>query len=70
MKKIIAIAWILALAAARTVPASDQIPAAPQAGPIALTGGTIYPVSRAPIAQGTIVFDQGKITVLGNGVGA
>jgi imidazolonepropionase-like amidohydrolase len=55
----------LALVFAGTALASDQIPAPAQAGPIALTGATIYPVSGPPIAGGTIVFDKGKITAVG-----
>ena len=45
--------------------ASDNIPAPPQAKPIALKGATIHPVSGPDIASGTIVFDKGKITAIG-----
>jgi len=45
--------------------ASDEIPAARQAKPIALKGATLHPVSGADIASGTIVFENGKITALG-----
>ncbi len=48
--------------------ASDQIPAPAQSGVIALTGATVYPVSSAPIPNGTIVFVDGKITAIGNDV--
>ena len=45
-----------------------EVPGAPQQGPIALVGGTICPVSRAPIDGGTLVFDQGRITAVGRSV--
>lgn len=45
-----------------------EVPGAPQQRPIALVGGTIYPVSGPPIEQGTLVFDQGRITALGRRV--
>jgi imidazolonepropionase-like amidohydrolase len=45
-----------------------EIPGAPQEGPIALVGGTIYPVSKAPIEQGTLLFDQGRIAAVGRKV--
>ena len=45
--------------------ASDEIPAPPQSKPIALKGATIHPVSGPDIANGTIVFDKGKIVSLG-----
>ena len=45
-----------------------QIPAAPQSGPVALTGGTIHTVSGPVIENGTLVFDQGKIIVIGKDV--
>jgi len=47
------------------IQASDNIPAPPQAKPIALKGATIHPVNGPDIPSGTIVFDQGKITALG-----
>jgi imidazolonepropionase-like amidohydrolase len=45
-----------------------QVPAPMQSGPIALTGGTIHPVSSAPIEGGTIVFENGVITAVGANV--
>lgn len=45
--------------------ASDNIPAPPQAKPIALKGATIHPVSGPDIPSGIIIFDKGKITALG-----
>jgi imidazolonepropionase-like amidohydrolase len=45
--------------------ASENIPARPQAKPIALKGATIHPVSGPEIPSGTIVFDKGRITALG-----
>jgi imidazolonepropionase-like amidohydrolase len=45
--------------------ASDEIPAPPQVKPIAIRGATIHPVSGADIANGTIVFDKGRIIAIG-----
>lgn len=45
-----------------------QVPAPPQSQPIALTGGTIHPVSGPAIQNGTIVFEGGVITALGANV--
>lgn len=49
-------------------PAESQIPAPPQSQPIALVGGTIHTVSGGSIENGTIVFDQGVITAVGQDV--
>lgn len=46
--------------------AQNPAPAAPQKKPVALTGGTIHPVSGNPIPGGIIVFDNGVITAVGN----
>ena len=45
-----------------------QIPAPAQSQPIALVGATVHPVSAAPLPQATIVFEDGKITALGQEV--
>ncbi len=45
-----------------------QIPAAAQAQPIALLGATVHPVSAAPMANATVIFENGKITALGQNV--
>ena len=45
--------------------ASDTIPAPSQTKPIAIKGATIHPVSGPEIPNGTIVFENGKITALG-----
>src|SRR5947199_7876146 len=45
--------------------ASVEIPAPPQSKPIVIRGATIHPVSGPDIANGTIVFDRGKITAIG-----
>jgi imidazolonepropionase-like amidohydrolase len=54
-----------ALWLAANVNASDTIPAPPQTKPIALKGATIHPVVGADIPSGTIVFENGKITMIG-----
>lgn len=48
--------------------ASDAIPAPPQSGPVALVNGTIHPVSSEAIENGTLVFENGKITAVGKDV--
>ncbi len=46
--------------------ASDQIPAPDQGHPILLKDVTIHPVSGPTIAKGQILFEDGKITAIGN----
>lgn len=50
------------------VSAHDQIPGAPQSKPIALVGGTIHTIDGARIKNGTVVFEKGKITAVGQKV--
>lgn len=45
-----------------------QTPALRQSGPIALTGGTIHTVTNGVIENGTIVFQDGRITAIGRDV--
>ncbi len=45
-----------------------QIPAPPQQQSVAITGATIYTVSDGVISDGTILFDDGKITAIGTGL--
>ncbi|MBA2669224.1 MAG: amidohydrolase, partial [Gemmatimonadetes bacterium] len=59
---------VLGLSLASGSVANAQIPAAPQNGPVALTGGTIHTVSDGVIQGGTIVFEGGRITAVGVGV--
>jgi imidazolonepropionase-like amidohydrolase len=56
----------LALLAASA--ADAQVPAPLQDRPVALTGGTIHPVSGPAIEGGTIVFEDGVITAVGRDV--
>lgn len=49
-------------------PASDQIPAPPQEGPIALVNGRIHTAVSPPMAKGTVLFEDGKITAVGEKV--
>ncbi|MCO6456106.1 MAG: amidohydrolase family protein [Pirellulaceae bacterium] len=51
-----------------TASASPEIPGAPQAGPIALVGGTVHPISGPAIERGTVLFDQGRIVAVGRNV--
>jgi imidazolonepropionase-like amidohydrolase len=45
-----------------------QIPAPPQDRPIALVGGTAHPVSGPVVENATLLFENGKITAIGNNV--
>ena len=45
-----------------------QVPAPPQNGPIALTGGTLHTMADGVIENGTLVFDNGRITAIGTDV--
>lgn len=47
---------------------SEPVPAKKQEKPIALIGGTIHTVTNGTIENGTIVFDNGKITQVGKNV--
>lgn len=48
--------------------ASEQVPAPPQSGPVALVGGTLHPLSGPTVEDGTILFENGRITALGRGI--
>ncbi|MEX0890744.1 MAG: amidohydrolase family protein [Gemmatimonadota bacterium] len=61
-----ALALAAVLAAAPAVEA--QVPAPPQARPVALVGATIHTVSDGVIENGTIVFANGRITAVGTNV--
>lgn len=60
-------AWmvILALAAAMPAAASDQIPGAPQEGPVALVGGTVHTVAGPVLHGAAVLFENGKIVSVG-----
>ncbi len=51
-----------------TVSAGDEIPGAPQTRPIALTNCHVHPIVGPTIRKGTIVFENGRITAVGQGV--
>ena len=42
-----------------------EIPGAPQKKPIAIVGATVHPVSDAAIENGTVVFEEGRLTAIG-----
>jgi len=48
--------------------ASDEVPAPPQKQPIALVGGTIHTVSGETLGEGTLLFEKGTITAIGQEV--
>lgn len=52
---------VLLFTAPHSARANDEVPGAPQDRPIALVGGTIHTVSGADVAQGTVLFQKGKI---------
>ncbi|HEX4640284.1 MAG TPA: amidohydrolase family protein [Chthoniobacterales bacterium] len=63
MKRVLLFGLTLCLTAG--IDASDTIPAPPQTKPVAIRGAMIHPVSGPEIPNGTIVFENGKITALG-----
>ncbi len=58
---IVCLAWLGVTVA---IP-SDQTPAAKQAHPIALVGGTVHTVSGNDIQDATLLFDKGRIAAIG-----
>jgi len=48
--------------------ASDEIPAPPQTGPVAIVGADIYTNQGPPLRGATIVFEKGRITAIGSNV--
>ena len=48
--------------------ANPEVPGAKQAGPIALTGATVHPVSGPAIEEATLLFNKGKIVAVGKNV--
>lgn len=63
-------ALLLALAVTTSAFAQSTIPNNPGTkGTVAIRNATIYPVTSAPIANGTIVFTDGKITAIGANAG-
>lgn len=59
---------LLALATGALSIDAQLIPAPRQAQPVALTGGTIHTVTQGVIENGTIVFENGRITAVGANV--
>jgi len=70
---VVAFVALVALAglglAVPSVRAAVPVPGAPQEQPVAIVGATIHPVSGPAIANGTIVFEAGRITALGTADG-
>ena len=56
---------LLVLAAAAPAVASDEVPGAPATRPVALVGGTVYPVSGPAVEDGVVVVADGKIAAVG-----
>ncbi len=57
--------FLLVLAAALTTRASDSIPATGPGRAVLLRGGTIHPVTSAPIEGADVAFERGRITAIG-----
>jgi imidazolonepropionase-like amidohydrolase len=64
----VAAAAALAAAIGAASPLAAQTPAPRQGTPIALTGGTIHTITNGVIENGTIVFENGRITAIGSNV--
>lgn len=65
--KFISFILIVCLFAANTN-ANDQIPAPPQTKPIVLLNGTVHPVSGDTLNDANVLFENGKITAIGNAI--
>jgi imidazolonepropionase-like amidohydrolase len=63
VKRLVLLALLLAAHAHAAVPT----PGAPQQHAVAIVGATLHPVEGPAIANGTIVFDHGKIISVGTG---
>lgn len=58
----------MTLAWSSRLSASPEIPGATPKGPVAIVGGTVHPVSGRPIERGTVLFERGRITAVGDKV--
>ncbi|MEL6109064.1 MAG: amidohydrolase family protein [Planctomycetota bacterium] len=56
------------LIACQSAQAHDQVPGTPQAHPIALVGGLVHVIQGDRIENGTVLFEDGKITAVGKKV--
>ncbi|MBS0209971.1 MAG: amidohydrolase family protein [Planctomycetes bacterium] len=56
---------VTALAMTGVAIASPEVPGAPQAAPIALVGGTVHTMTGPTLDNATVLFERGKITVVG-----
>jgi imidazolonepropionase-like amidohydrolase len=61
-------AIVLALLAAAAAALEAQVPAPVQSRPIAYTGATIHTITGGVIRNGTILFEDGRITAIGTNV--
>lgn len=59
---------ILCLLIASFAVAQDEVPGKPQTTPLAITGGTVHTIDGDTIKNGTVVFEDGKITKVGANV--
>jgi len=59
---------VLSLGWSSRLQASPEIPGAAPKGPVAIIGGTVHPVSGKSIERGTVLFERGRITAVGDKV--
>ncbi len=53
---------------APSLQAGQEVPGVPQKNPVAIVGATLHTVSNGTVRNGTIVFQNGRITAVGNNV--
>jgi imidazolonepropionase-like amidohydrolase len=58
--------FALLVASTTVTTASDEIPGSPQKRAIALTGGTVFPISGPKIEDGVVLFTKGRIVAVGS----
>ncbi len=69
MKKLLLKFLLIALTLSFAEPVNAQeLPGTEQSTPIALVGGMVHTITDGIIENGTVIFDQGKITVVGTDV--
>lgn len=68
MNRIILASFVVMAIIAAGAVASPEVPGSPQAGPIALVGGTVHPVSGPTIEGGVVLFEGGKLVAVGRDV--
>ncbi len=65
--RLVFIAAVALMASTSALAQSRQIPAPPQSQPIVVAGATIHTISGPTLADGYVVFREGRITDVGQG---